>query len=76
MNKISKIILSKLIWVAAAFGVFYVIADPLGWIPQSVKDLVAWFSANFTLIVFLICFLVGAYIFQQFLNRHKGKDQE
>ena len=76
MNKISKIILSKLIWVAAAFGVFYVIADPLGWIPQSVKDLVAWLASNFTTITILLCFMVGAYLVNKILNRHKGKEQE
>ena len=76
MNKISKIILSKLIWILAAFVAFYMIGIALGIVPKYMTDTVAWFSENFTVLVIFICFMTSCYVVLQFLNRHKKKDSE
>ena len=71
MNRIVKAILSKLVWIILALVIFYLIADPFGLIPQSIRDMVSWFGANFGTIAFTICFLVGSYVALQIIKRKK-----
>jgi uncharacterized membrane protein len=76
MNKIVKVLLSKLAWIIVAFVVFYFTLSAFNLVPQPMQDMVAWLASNFTTITILICFMVAAYLVNKILNRHKGKDQE
>jgi Na+/phosphate symporter len=71
-KRLWKSLLGKLAWIAIAFVVFYLIADPLGLIPQSVYDLIAWFEANFNTLVFLLCFMVSAYLANKIIKSRRG----
>ena len=75
MNKIVKVLLSKLAWIIVAFVVFYFTLSAFNLVPQGMKDLVAWIASNFTTITILICFMTGAYLFHEILNRHKGNKE-
>jgi hypothetical protein len=67
-KRLWKSLLGKLLFMGIAFAVFYAIADPLGWVPQSVYDLIDWFVANFNTLVFVFCFVVIAYLMNKFLK--------
>ncbi len=74
MNRITKSILSKIIWIAAAFVAFFFIGDSLGIIPQNVKDTFQWGAANFNALTFLICFLAVVYLIAKFLDRGRRRE--
>ena len=76
MNKIVKVLLSKLAWIIVAFVVFYFTLSAFNLVPQGMKDMVSWLASNFTTVTFLVCFMIAAYLVNKILNRHKGKDQE
>ena len=71
MHPIEKAILTKLAWIALAFVAFYFVGSALNLVPESVKDTIAWFAANFTQVVILICFLIGYFIFLKVMKRRR-----
>lgn len=74
MKWLSRTLLSKLAWAILAFVLFYLIADPFGWVPQSVKDSIKWFGDNVFLIVFCVCFLAACYVVVRLKAKNKGVD--
>jgi hypothetical protein len=67
-KRLWKSLLGKLLFMGIAFGVFYIIADPLGFIPQSVYDLIDWDSNNFYGLVFITCFMSGVYLINKIVK--------
>jgi ABC-type transport system involved in multi-copper enzyme maturation permease subunit len=62
---------SYLLWTALAFIIFYLIGSAFNFIPQPVQDIVTWGADNFTQISFFLCFVIGAYLVNKFLNHKK-----
>jgi putative Mn2+ efflux pump MntP len=74
-GKIWSSVLSKILLMVLIFGFFYIIGDSLGWIPQSVKDLVSFMADNFNTFAFCFCFVIGSYVFVKVLQtRNKSGD--
>lgn len=72
-NSLKKAIVSKLIWSVLGFAVLYLAASTFNLVPQSMKDTVVWFGANFTQIIVATCFLAVLYvIFRVKMRRRDG----
>jgi len=74
-SKVSSWVAKQLLVYGSAFVIFYFIGFGFGIIPQPLKDGLAWTGENFTIIVFLICFSIGAFVVLKFLNYSKGSKQ-
>ena len=56
---LTKWVTGKVVLYLVVFGIFMLIAQTLGFLPQSIKDLVVWFANNFLLISILLMFTMG-----------------
>jgi hypothetical protein len=56
-----KWIVEKIVVYGLVLGIFYIIGQSLGIVPQPMKDFVAWLSQNFPLIALTICVLAICY---------------
>lgn len=61
-KKLWKTFLGKLLFIVLAITVCFLIADPLGLVPDWVYELCDFFQANFTTIVFFACFVMCFYL--------------
>ena len=79
MNKLWSSLLSKILLMVLAFGLFYVIGDSFHIIPQSVKDFVSFMADNFNTFAFMFCFALGSYVtlrIVQSRNKSRGPSHD
>jgi len=65
-------LVEKLVVYAMVIGVFYIIGYALGIVPQPLKDLIAWLSVNFSVLMISICFLAALYVVYQLAKMKNG----
>jgi len=73
---LKKWLLNKGLFYIFIFAVFYIVGSMLNIVPQPLKDLVAWFGANFLLISILLVSFMGFWIMLRLTSKPKRRQPQ
>jgi hypothetical protein len=67
-------IVEKVVVYGLVLGIFYIIGQSLGIVPQPLKDFVSWFSENFVFIALTVCVLAICYTIIRLSSRREANE--